>query len=204
MRHVLRLWPALFATALLAGVGAWTGALPNAFSGASVSSNGNVQCTSGALAPGTYHDVEVPSGDTCTIDSSVVITHDVRVDSNASLDDMGASIGHDLRADDGSQIHVSPSGGYTASNATIGHDLDANGASTVEVTSTRIASDLRVKKSQESVSITDNKVGNNLDVKDNNGSTTVTGNTIGHNAKCEKNASFTGGGNTAGGKDTCN
>ena len=206
MTHARRLWPAVLMSgvALLAGVGAWTGAVPGVFSGAPVSSNGDVQCTSGVLVPGTYRDVEVPSGDSCTIDSSDVITHDVRVDSNASLEDMGASIGHDLRAGDGSQLHVSPSGGYTASNASIGHDLDADRASTVEVTAATIASDLRVKKSQESVSITDNKVGNNLDVKDNNGSTTVTGNTIGHNAKCEKNASFTGGGNTAGGKDTCN
>src|SRR5437016_4070611 len=99
MTHARRLWPAVLMSgvALLAGVGAWTGAVPGVFSGAPVSSNGDVQCTSGVLAPGTYRDV-----------------------------------------------------------------------------------------------------------KDNNGSTTVTGNTIGHNAKCEKNASFTGGGNTAGGQDTCN
>jgi hypothetical protein len=203
MRLIRRLWPAIFAVILLAGVAAWTGVLPGPFSAKSVSSHGTFEC-SGALAPGTYQDVEVPSGDTCTIDGSASIMHDVRVDSNATLDDAGASIGHDLRAGNGSQITVSPSGGYTGTSATIGHDLDANGSGTVQVIATKVGNDVRVAKAQGSVSVTSNTVGHDLTVQDNAASTTVTGNTVGHDARCDRNASFTGGGNTAGGKETCN
>ena len=45
---------------------------------------------------------------------------------------------------------------------------------------------------------------NDLIVTNNQGPTTVTGNHVGSNASCSDNTAFVGGGNTAGGKDTCN
>ena len=52
--------------------------------------------------------------------------------------------------------------------------------------------------------ITNNTIINNLTVSGDTGTTTVTNNTVGHNASCSNNTAFVGGGNTAGGQDTCN
>jgi len=194
--------PAIVAGLVVAGVASWSGAAPSIFSAEAVRS-GSVDCI-GALAPGTYHDVKVPSGKTCTIDNTDVIKHDVRVDANATLNDAGASIGHDVIAEKGSQLNIGPSGGYTGTNASIGHNLDAQKASAVQITTTKIGHDLRVVKSEGSVSITSNSIGHDMHVQGNGGSTTVTGNSVGHDADCKDNADFVGGGNTAGHADSCN
>jgi hypothetical protein len=194
--------PAIVAGLVVAGVASWSGAAPAIFSADAVRS-GSVDCV-GALAPGTYHDVKVPSGKTCTIDNTDVIKHDVHVGMNATLNDAGASIGHNLDAEKGSQLNIGPSSGYSGTNATIGHDLNADKANSVQIVSTKIGHDLLVVNSQGSVSITNNSIGHDLHVQGNSGSTTVTGNSVGHDADCKDNAGFLGGGNTAGHADSCN
>jgi hypothetical protein len=184
MRRFGRLLPATLALIVVGAAAAFTGAVPRVFSALSVGSHGNVTCT-GVLAPGTYKDVQVPSGQSCTINSADVITHDVVVASKATLDDLGASIGHDLRSQGASRVNISATSGYAGTNATVGHDLT-------------------VEKTVTSVSITNNTIGHNLIVEDNSGSTTVTGNNVGHDADCRDNTAFTGGGNIAGHADTCN
>jgi len=214
--------PAAVAVAVLSFAAAWTGATHSSFFGQLLGSDKHSTSCVGTLAPGTYFDVSVPSGKTCTITSSDVIRHDVELGSGSTLNDVGSSVGHDVNAGPNSNLFISDSGGYSASNARIGHDLKASGANDVgrearererdemsganrvSVTNTNIGHNVIVQETETSVSITNNTIGNDLTVENNEGSTTVTGNHVGHVADCDDNTAFTGGGNTAGGKDTCN
>ncbi len=75
-------------------------------------------CT-GTLADGTYKDVVVPRGASCSIGADVSITHDLDVGAGATLVLTGATVGHDLRA--------SAPAGIGISGAQVGHDVTITG-----------------------------------------------------------------------------
>jgi len=191
--------PVIIGVAVIAGIG--VSASVAQFSGHLIGSGGIIQCT-GTLAPGTYGSVRVPSGQSCTINSSITIQGNMSVDSG-TLHDLGALITGNLNAGTGSNLFVSPSGGYSGTNAQIQKNITVQAANQVNIASAQVGGSLSVTNSSGSVSITNDSVHNNLTVTGNQGSTTVTGNSVGGNATCSNNASFTGGGNTAGGTNTC-
>src|SRR5438105_3111293 len=199
----LRRLPVIAGAILIAGLAAWSGVTRTSFFGQLVA-GGTTNCTS-TLAPGTYGNVTVPSGATCTIGSGVTIAGVLTVNSNATLNDTGASVRHNLTATTGSKVFISASSGYTGTNASVGGDLATNGANTVSVSHTNVQGDLTVTNSQSSgsVSITNNNIQGDLIVTNNHGPTTVTGNHVGGNASCSGNTAFVGGGNTARGSNTC-
>jgi hypothetical protein len=82
---------------------------------------GNANCT-GALPAGTYDNVVVPAGATCTIGSGVTVQQDVNVGKGATLLDQGATVGHDIHADHPGGIGI----GYGGS---VGHDIHIDGLS---------------------------------------------------------------------------
>ncbi len=103
---------------------------------------GSVSCT-GTLAAGTYKDVTVPDGATCTLGSGVAIQNDLQVGRGAFLIVDGASIGHDLHADQPNGIGIvgadvdhnlvvngvagagpGPNGDNYVCGTTVGHDLN--------------------------------------------------------------------------------
>ena len=78
----------------------------------------------GTLA-GTYQDVTVPAGDTCSISSATTILHDLTLQTGSSLVDFGASIGHDVKGDSPASIEIGGvSGGVPGS---VGHDIRIDG-----------------------------------------------------------------------------
>lgn len=99
------------------------------------SQTGNCQCPDaalppgsvGTLPPGTYQDVTIPPGDTCLMDKSDTITHDLTILQGASVQDFGAHIGHDIRAKNPSAIQITGDGvGFPGM---VGHDIHIEGAS---------------------------------------------------------------------------
>ena len=195
--------PVIVGATLIAGLAAWTGVTHTTFFGQLVGSSGPTKCT-GTLPPGTYSSIVVQSG-ACTINSSVVVTGGVTVDSNATLNDNGASVGGTISAGTNSNLFIAGSGGYANTNATVHGNIDTSGAHQVSITNTTVGgSNVTVQSTTTSTSITHNNISNNLSVLGNFGSTTVQFNSVGKNATCSNNAGFVGGGNTAGGKDTCN
>jgi hypothetical protein len=84
------------------------------------------QCV-GVLPPGTYGDVTVPPGATCTMDRFDIIEHDLTVLQGARLIDFGASIGHDIRATKPSAMQITGDGvGFPG---IVGHDIHIEGTS---------------------------------------------------------------------------
>ena len=80
----------------------------------------------GTLA-GTYQDVTVPVGVTCSISSATMILHDLRLLTNSSLVDFGASIGHDINGSSPASIEI---GGVSGGNpGSVGHDINIDGLS---------------------------------------------------------------------------
>jgi hypothetical protein len=201
----LRRIPVVLGLTLLAGMAAWTAVTQTSFISDLVGTS-TTTCT-GTLAPGSYGNVVVPSGATCTINSSVTVIGYVQVNASATLHDTGATVRGDLTATTNSNVFISGSGGYSSTNAFFGGSVNVTGAHTVSITKTTINGSLSVQSSTASgsVSITNNNVGKNLSVTNNLGPTTVTGNKIGKNADCSGNAAFVGGGNTSGSHiDSCN
>jgi hypothetical protein len=201
MIGTFRRLPVRIAVAVIAVLGASAGVAQ--VSGHLVGHEDTTKCT-GVLPAGTYEKVVVPSGKTCTINSSVVLQGDVVVNSNATLHDLGARIQGNLLAGTGSHLFVSPSNGYSGTNARIEGNVSANGANQVGIDQARVDGNLSVKNSTGDVSITRNVVGDNLTVTGNHGSTFVLGNKVHGKATCSGNTTFTGGGNTARGTNTCN
>lgn len=195
----LRRIPVIVGLTLLAGMAAWTAVTQTSFIGDLVGTS-TTTCT-GTLSPGSYGNLVVPSGATCTINSSVTVTGYVQVNASATLHDTGAAVGGSLTATSNSNVFISGSGGYSNTNAFFGGSVNTSGAHTVSVTNTTLNGSLGVQSSTASgsVSITNNTVGKNLSVTNNLGPTTVTGNKISKNADCSGNAAFVGGGNTSGG-----
>ncbi|MBV8194179.1 MAG: hypothetical protein JOY80_01480, partial [Candidatus Dormibacteraeota bacterium] len=142
----LRRLPVFFGLLVVAGLATWTGVQHNdLFGGRLVVVAGNTQCNgTGTLPPNEYTDVEVPNGGSCTINSSDIIDHDLKVDQGATLHDTGASIGHDLHADHSSNLFIGGSSGYTSGNAQIGHDLHADGPNQAQVTNTQVGHDAQI------------------------------------------------------------
>ncbi|HMK63404.1 MAG TPA: hypothetical protein VK386_07280 [Acidimicrobiales bacterium] len=131
-----------------------------------------VECT-GTLAKGSYPNVTVPAGASCTMDADVNVQSNLVVGSGASLTDTGASIGHDVQALDPAQVSVS--GGR------IGEDVRVTRASgAVSVTQASVGHDLEVEYGQGAVTVSDNTVDHRITVEHNEfGGTTVGGNTDG-------------------------
>ena len=136
---------------LIAGMAAWTGVTQTSFFGELVKGGGPAKC-SGTLAPGTYSGVVVQSGNTCTINSSDVITGNVSVNSNATLNDQGSSIGGNLAVGSNSNLFVSPSGGYARTTASINGNLTTSGASVVSVNQATIGGNVTVQGTIRSTS----------------------------------------------------
>jgi hypothetical protein len=194
--------PVIIGVAVIGGIGASAGVAQ--FSGHLIGTGGAINCT-GTLAAGTYGNVVVPSGQTCTINSSVTVGGSVTLQSNATLNDLGAVINQNLLAGTGSNVSVGLSSGYSGTAPRIGGKIAISGAHQVSIASAQVGGGLSVTNSSGTVSIINmNIVQGGLTVTGNNGSTTVTGNQIGGKATCANNASFTGGGNVASGKNTCN
>jgi len=84
------------------------------------------QCV-GVLPPGTYGDVTVPPGQTCLINASNRIEHDLTVLDGARLRDDGAYIGHDIRAKNPASINISDRGAPANAPAFVGHDIHIQG-----------------------------------------------------------------------------
>src|SRR5947209_17905097 len=102
---------------------AWTGVTQTSFFGELVKGGGPAKC-SGTLAPGTYSGVVVQSGNTCTINSSDVLTGKVSVNSNATLNDEVSSIGGNLAVCSNGNLFYSLSGGYASTSVNIKHNLN--------------------------------------------------------------------------------
>lgn len=158
------------------------------------------QCT-GVLPPGTYGDVTVPPGDTCIINASNIITHDLTVLQGARLMDRGAYIGHDVRAN--SPASMDMGGVPNGPPGTVGHDIHIQGTTGPGSTSVvnlvcnqQVGHDIVVQKSLGTATawlIGDpgqavfggdfygcgNNVAHDLVVKDNANSVDVTGNRVG-------------------------
>ena len=84
---------------------------------------GNVNC-SGIQATNVPNDLSVPSGKTCTILPGVKIGNDVIVNSEATLIDNAAVIGHDIDANQPKGIGI---GGFGSTMGSIGHDVNVTG-----------------------------------------------------------------------------
>lgn len=82
------------------------------------------QCI-GILPPGIYGDVTVPAGQSCTINVSNRIEHDVTVLAGARLRDDGAYVGHDIRANNPASLNIGDFAGQTT--GTVGHDIHIQG-----------------------------------------------------------------------------
>jgi acetyltransferase-like isoleucine patch superfamily enzyme len=201
MNSTFRRLPVRIAVAVIAVLGASAGVAQ--VSGHLVGSDDTTRCT-GVLGAGSYDNVVVPSGKTCTINSNVRVGDNVVVLSNATLHDNGALIDGSLTAAKGSSLFVSPSGGYSGTNPRIKGNIAASGANQVGIDQASVGGNLSVKNSTGSVVVTRNVVHGNLTVTGNLGSTFVIGNDVHGKANCSSNASFTGGGNVAGGTNTCN
>jgi len=116
---------------------------------------------SGILAAGTYHDVSVGIGQSCTLTSANVIQHDLTLSSGSTLNDSGASIGHDIHA---------------------------TGASAVSVSGGSVVHHLNVTNTSGAVSLTGITVSDDVNVNGGAGAVTVTGNTVSHNVNVTNNA----------------
>ena len=107
MRRVSVAALAVSSVALLVGVVA----TPAAFAAP------NSTCT-GTLAAGTYQNVTVPTGATCSIDSSNVILGNVTVGRDASFQGSGVSIGGNVSGDHAANVFV---GGSVRGNVQADH-----------------------------------------------------------------------------------
>jgi hypothetical protein len=185
--------------------------------GISFASSPNSSSNCGAVLPGgTYQDIVVPGGATCTIGSDVTVTHDVQVQKGGTLVDKGATINHDIHGDHPAGIGIGFGG-------QVGHNIDINGVTgTVPggitpdnyVCNTQVGNDVNVHDSAAGASqwfigalpecTTPLTVGHDLNVTNNANHVTVSSNTIGHYLNVNGN---TGGtvvsNNTATGKATC-
>ena len=163
----------------------------------------NATCTS-TLPPGTYQNVTVPAGASCTINGSDNITGDVTVATGATLTDLGAPIGGNLQADHALEISVI--GGSVGGNL----QLTATSQENV-VCGETVGNDLVVQNGAQSligsglIGIercfgSQNTIRGNLTVQNNPGRVDVEHNTVTGNIAVHNNA---GGGtlltNSAGG-----
>jgi len=179
-----------------------------------------------------HHNLNVDDGGSLNADASsgynssrAVIGGTLDADGLASLQVRNTDVGDDINVSD---LEGGPGGGgvkavtagadficsSTAEDLTVTKD-DKSPAAPIVIGDTQdvcgqgggntISHDLRAEKQHGSVDVSDNSVGHNLTVENNKpGGATVNRNTAGHNADCDKNSPFTGTGNTASGKDTCN
>ncbi len=160
---------------------------------------GNLNCT-GLVNGGTYTNITVSNGATCTLANGVTVTQDVKVQSGGNLNVLSSSIGHDLSDNGGGLLFVC--------NSAISHDLsvqNSTGPITVgggDGCGNTIGHDLTVQNNSGGVTVDNNAVGHDLTVKNNKGGTDVSGNSVGHDASCG-NTPQTGGGNTAGHNNSC-
>jgi len=181
---------------LIAALASWTAIDRSQFGLALVKHDGTTQCTQNPLPAGEYGTVEVPDGQSCTINQNDVIDHDVNVEEGATLNDVGANIGHSLNAEKNTTIIVTGSGGYTAGspvsapgssgygagNAVIGSDLNASsGPTLVQVSNLTAGHDIRVKSLNGSGAsfVKDSCTGENIDIQNGSnpaGSIEVSGN----------------------------
>lgn len=184
------------------------------------------------FAGGTYTNVTVPSGATCTLGPNTTVTNDVNVQKGGTLLMVQSSIGHNLKADhpQGIGIYLDSSIGNDANidgttggsgdgfnyicKTSIGHDLNVvNSAATASPWSiggsdcgvgNTVGHDLNVNKNKNSVDVSRNVVANNMSVSGNTGGGSVTDNTVTHDANCGgNNPPLTESGNTAPHKNTC-
>ena len=112
-------------------------------------SPGLTSCT-GTLVAGTYKNVAVPSGQSCTMGAGVIIANNLTVSSGASLTDTGASIGQNVHA---------------------------TGAASVTISGGTVLNDVRVGGTSGAVSITNTTIGDDLNIDGGAGAVTVSGNT---------------------------
>jgi hypothetical protein len=149
-----------------------------------IADNGDVTCN--GTAPATVsHDLIVPSNTSCIILFGSQIKHDVIVQSGATLDDRGATIGHDLTASQPEAIHVN--GGGQQGPGSVGHDVVIDGVSDSGLGSDRnsvcnntIGHDLVVKNSAASA--------DPWSIGDRNGVCGAGAVTVGHDMVIDNNA----------------
>jgi hypothetical protein len=190
----------------------------------------NATCT-GTLPPGTYQNVTVPAGASCTINGSDNITGDVTVATGATLDDEGASIGGNLQADHALEISVI--GGSVGGNLqltatsqenvvcgeTVGNDLVVqNGAQSLIGSGligiercfgsqNTIRGNLTVQNNPGRVDVENNTAAGNIAVHNNAGGGTLDTNSAGSSCQLfNDNPPITGTGNSVppGHQNTCN
>ena len=88
------------------------------------SDDGDVKCN-GTAPPVVPHDLIVPANSSCTILFGSRVGHDVKVFEGATLDDRGAYIGHDVKAD--RPMGIAVNGGGMQGSGTVGHDVHIKG-----------------------------------------------------------------------------
>jgi hypothetical protein len=86
--------------------------------------NNDVVC-SGTAPASVQHDLIVPAGGSCIVLFGSTVGHDVIVNPGASLDDRGATIGHDVLGFSPLGVHVN--GGGQLGGGSVGHDVIING-----------------------------------------------------------------------------
>ena len=149
----------------------------------------------GTLASGTYKNVLVPTGQTCTIGLGVIVLKNVTVSSGATLDDTGAAVVNDVTATGASSVSIT--------GGAVNHTVHLAGTSgTVTVSNATIGDNLVIGSGAGAVSVSGNTVANHITVENNSpGGATVNGNT---DAGCHQHANhpYSGSGNSVAGN--CN
>ena len=129
---------------------------------ASAHGAGKTACT-GTLAAGTYQDVQVKTGQTCAIDATVTISHDLKMDGGTLVD----------------------------TGATIRHDVHVHGAASVSITGGTVSHDIKIEKHTAAVSVSGATVGHDIQFESTTGAASVVGATVGHDAKVTGGAGVT-------------
>lgn len=187
----------------------------DAFSGSarSVEVPAGATCT---LAAGTQvaNDVTVDHGATL-IDQGAAIGGDLKAEHPAGIVVQGGSVGHDLSVEG---LSGSPGGDNAICGVTVGHDLTVVGADPAAAAivvggsadctaGNQVGHDLTVQGNGPAVDVSNNgsattPIGHDLTVERNRpGGANVAANVVAHDAECSRNATQTGGGNTAGGEN---
>jgi hypothetical protein len=163
----------------------------------SIAPPGLKPCT-GVLPSGIYHNVTVPSGQSCTTGSGVLVLNNVTLASGAALDDTGAAVVNDVVATGASSVSIT--------GGAVNHVVHLAGTSgTVTVSHAIIGDSLVVTSGAGAVTVSDNSVASNVNVNNNSpGGATVTGNAISGKCSQSMNNPYTGSGNTGPNVSACN
>ncbi len=151
----------------------------------------------GTIGAKTVDNVRVPSGATCTLNSTRV-EGTIKVENNATLLASGVRVKGNIQSEGFEKIRLNKD------SRVVGSVQLKNGQSggLAKISFSRINGDLQFESNDARMVANNNTVGANLQAVQNEGGVELTGNTIAENLQCkEDEPPPTGGGNTAGDKE---